>query len=220
MRRGIKSGNNASVTMDEQSCARGRARRGGPRGGRLASWRGRRRATRPGRQSDGKMRRRVRTEAVYANGAWLTNLVVRYVYDGNLVVQERHFNVVAGALVPRETVAYTRGGDLSGTLQGAGGIGGLLARSSRIAGSAGTWAHAYYHSDANGNVTALASASGSLIGRYLYDPFGNTLGVAGAAAEANLYRFSSKEWHAPSGLVYYLYRYRAMHLTLVDFRPY
>ena len=158
-------------------------------------------------QYDGKMRRRVRTEATYANGAWLTNLVVRYVYDGNLVVQERHYTVVAGALVPRETVAYTRGRDLSGTLEGAGGIGGLLARSSRIAGAAGTWAHAYYHSDANGNVTALASASGSLIGRYLYDPFGNTLGVAGAAAEANLYRFSSKEWHAASGLVYYLYRY-------------
>ena len=158
-------------------------------------------------QYDGKMRRRVRTEAIYASGAWLTNLIVRYVYDGNLVVQERHFNVVAGALVPRETVAYTRGRDLSGTLEGAGGIGGLLARSSRIAGAAGALAHAYYHSDANGNVTALASASGSLIGRYLYDPFGNTLGVAGAAAEANLYRFSSKEWHAASGLVYYLYRY-------------
>ena len=67
--------------MDEQSCARGRARRGGVTGGLSAAARGRRRATRPGRQYDGKMRRRVRIEAVYANGAWLTNLVVRYVYE-------------------------------------------------------------------------------------------------------------------------------------------
>ena len=70
--------NNASVTMDEQSCARGRARRGGVTGGLSAAARGRRhRAGGPAPQDDGKMGRRVRTEAVYASGAWLTNLVVR-----------------------------------------------------------------------------------------------------------------------------------------------
>lgn len=31
--------------------------------------------------------------------------------------------------------------------------------------------------------------------------------MSGSMAEANLYRFSSKEYHANSGLVYYLYRY-------------
>jgi hypothetical protein len=61
-----------------------------------------------------------------------------------LVVQER-----TAANLPQ--VTYTRGLDLSGTLQGAGGIGGLLARSdhSRLNAQPAT---AFYHSDGNGNV--------------------------------------------------------------------
>jgi RHS repeat-associated protein len=45
------------------------------------------------------------------------------------------------------------------------------------------------------------------VARYTYDPFGNVLSKAGPLADANLYRFSSKESHQPSGLVYYLYRF-------------
>ena len=155
---------------------------------------------------DGKMRRRLRTEATWQAGGWVTNLLVRYVYDGNLVVQERHYAPGFSTVTPVQLVTYTRGRDLSGTLEGAGGIGGLLARSV-LAPAAGATSHAYYHADANGNVTALANTNGALVGRYWYDPFGNTLGVAGAAAQANLYRFSSKELHEKSGLVYCLYRY-------------
>jgi RHS repeat-associated protein len=40
-----------------------------------------------------------------------------------------------------------------------------------------------------------------------YDPYGNLLASSGPLADANLYRFSSKEYHPNSGLVYYLYRY-------------
>ncbi|HEX4121933.1 MAG TPA: RHS repeat-associated core domain-containing protein, partial [Verrucomicrobiae bacterium] len=43
--------------------------------------------------------------------------------------------------------------------------------------------------------------------KYLYDAFGNTISKSGLLADANVYRFSSKEWHQNSGLVYYLYRY-------------
>ncbi len=39
------------------------------------------------------------------------------------------------------------------------------------------------------------------------DPFGNILSKSGPLADVNLHRFSSKEFHANSGLVYYLYRY-------------
>src|SRR5947209_4805565 len=47
------------------------------------------------------------------------------------------------------TTAYTRGNDLSGFLERAGGIGGLLARS--VGYSAGNFtSHAYYHADGNG----------------------------------------------------------------------
>ena len=146
---------------------------------------------------DGKMRRRIRKEYTWQNSAWVLSTEVRYVYDGNLLIQERDsFNV------PR--VTYTRGLDLSVTLERAGGIGGLLARSDA---SALNVTHAYYHADGNGNVIALVDALQKVVARYLYDPFGNTLSASGPMAEANLYRFSSKEWHPASGLVYYLYRF-------------
>lgn len=67
--------------------------------------------------------------------------------------------------------------------------------------------HAYYHADGNGNVTALVDASRNVVAKYLYDPFGNTMSATGSKAALNKYRFSSKEWHGPSGMVYYGYRW-------------
>jgi len=119
----------------------------------------------------------------------------RYLYDGRLVLQERDANNLP-------TVTYTRRLDLSGTREGAGGIGGLLARTDHGSGQS-----AFYHADGNGNVTALVNAQQLVVARYTYDPFGNTLSKSGPLADANLYRFSSKESHEPSGLVYYLYRF-------------
>jgi RHS repeat-associated protein len=150
---------------------------------------------------DGKMRRRVRLEYTWGGSSWVTNAVVRYVYDGMLVVQERDGNNLP-------LVTYTRGRDLSGSLQGAGGIGGLLARSDNGMLSTGNGlAHAYYHSDANGNITCLINGSQGISARYLYDPYGNTISQSGPLAAANLYRFSTKEVHAASGLTYFLLRY-------------
>lgn len=151
---------------------------------------------------DGKMRRRLRTECTWNGSAWVTNLVVRYVYDGNLVIQERN-----GDNLPQ--VTYTRGSDLSSSLEGAGGIGGLLARTDNTTLSiqSSTTAHGYYHADGNGNVTALVNGNQMIVARYLYDPYGNTLSASGPLSEANLYRFSSKEYHDKSALVYYLYRH-------------
>ena len=152
---------------------------------------------------DGTMRRRIRTEYTWNGSTWLTNLVVRYVYDGNLVIQERD-----GNNLPQAT--YTRGSDLSGSLAGAGGIGGLLARSSNpqlLSSSSAGSAHAYYHADANGNITCLINANQALVAKYLYDPYGNILSQSGSLAGVNLYLFSSTEFHANSGLLYNLYRF-------------
>ena len=102
------------------------------------------------------------------------------------------------------TVSYTRGIDLSGTFEGAGGIGGLLARTDHSTPQPST---AYYHADGNGNITTLIDINQVVVARYAYEPFGRVFSMSGSLAEANVYRFSSKETHPPSALVYYLYRY-------------
>jgi RHS repeat-associated protein len=150
---------------------------------------------------DGKRRRRVTREEIKGSSGWGLASETRYVYDGMRVIQERNGNGVP-------TVAYTRGPDLSGTLEGAGGIGGLLARS-EWDGSA--WSrHAFYHSDGVGNVTALAVPNGNdiaLAGSYRYDPFGRLIGTPTGLAAINTQRYSSKDWHNASGFYYFGYRF-------------
>jgi RHS repeat-associated protein len=122
-----------------------------------------------------------------------------YVYDGWRVIQERDSNNVP-------TVSYTRGNDLSVSLEGAGGIGGLLARSSGY--SSGIWAsHADYYADADGNVTSIIDSNQAVVASYRYDPFGNIISKSGTLANANVYRFSSKEVHVNSGMYYYGLRF-------------
>src|SRR5439155_8590944 len=94
----------------------------------------------------------------------------------------------------------------SGSLEGAGGIGGLMARSDGY--SSGTWStHNFYQADGNGNVTYMVNSSQSSVAAYKYDPFGNLISSSGTLAGANVYRFSSKEQHANSGMYYYGYRF-------------
>jgi len=103
-------------------------------------------------------------------------------------------------------VSYTRGSDLSGSPEGAGGIGGLLARSDGY--SSGNWtSHNYYHADENANITYMVNSSQSMVATYRYDPFGNPISLSGSLAGANVYRFSSKEIHVKSGMYYYGYRW-------------
>jgi len=66
---------------------------------------------------------------------------------------------------------------------------------------------AYYHTDGNGDVTAMVDEQGRIKARYLYDPFGNLLASYGDLADANTRRFSSKEFHGKSGLYYYGFRW-------------
>ena len=69
-------------------------------------------------------------------------------------------------------VAYDRGLDFSGSLQGAFGVGGLLARTD-IKGTL------FYHSDGIGNVTALFDKYQTLEARYLTDPMETPLANGG-----------------------------------------
>ncbi len=124
---------------------------------------------------------------------------IRYVYDGLLPVEEIEW---AGTAIgtPVAVRQLTRGTDLSGSLEGAGGIGGLLAYSN------GT-TRAWYFADGNGNVANLFKSDNNVAAAYVYDPFGRRLSATGSLALSNTYQWSSKEHHEPSGLVYYLYRY-------------
>jgi RHS repeat-associated protein len=152
---------------------------------------------------DGRMRRRVRKEYAWQGTAWLLTHEVRYVYDGNLVLQERDASNLP-------LVTYTRGLDLSGSLEGAGGIGGLLARTVNTllqAPGSALLAHAYYHADGNGNITCLLNSTQQVAARYLYGPFGDTLSASGLLADANTYRFSSQDFHRTSGLIHFLRRF-------------
>lgn len=88
----------------------------------------------------------------------------------------------------------------------AGGIGGLLARTDHSTFNLQP-STSFYHADGNGNITCMVDDQNHAVARYIYDPFGNIASSQGPLAEDNLYRFSSKEFHPQSGLVYYLYRY-------------
>jgi RHS repeat-associated protein len=150
-------------------------------------------------------KRRVRREFAWSGTAWVQTNEVRYVYDGLLVLQERDAN-------NQPSVTYTRGLDRSRTLQAAAdGIGGLLARSDHSTFSPEI-STSFYHSNGNGNITCLIGMNGAVVARYSYDPYGNMLSMSGPMAEVNLNRFSSKETHPSSGLVYYLYRYYELNL--------
>jgi len=141
---------------------------------------------------DGLARMRIRREYTWQTNQWKLTNEVRYVYDHNLVIQERDSNNV-----PKLT--YTRGLDLSRSLQGAGGIGGLLA----LTQNGTTNQHFYYDDDGAGNITGLFDTNLNLVAYYLYDPFGNPTFASGSVAGLNRCGFSSKEFMANPRVAYF-----------------
>ena len=99
-----------------------------------------------------------------------------------------------------DVVSYLWGLDLSGSEQGAGGIGGLLATFRN-----GDWYIPL--ADANGNITEYVNSSGSTVAHYEYDAFGNTLAHTGLMSGDFKFRFSTKYFDAESGLYYYGLRF-------------
>jgi RHS repeat-associated protein len=92
---------------------------------------------------------------------------------------------------------------LSGSMQGAGGVGGLLGMRD---GNNGTNYFCAY--DGNGNVAGFVNANNGLLSaQYEYDPFGNVLRATGYLSQTNTVRFSSKMQDPESGWSYYGYRY-------------
>jgi len=137
----------------------------------------------------------------YPGSGWYAGTATRYVYDGRRVIQER-----TGGNTP--VVAYGRGPDLSGTLEGAGGIGGLLSRSDQYQAGSGAFGRTVcYHADGGGNVAALMDTNHALLAQYRYDPYGRQTWSTGTLKDANAYRFSSKEFIPNLGFLHYGFRF-------------
>jgi RHS repeat-associated protein len=117
-----------------------------------------------------------------------------FIYEGwNLVAEYQ-----SGTL----TRTHLWGLDLSGTTQGAGGVGGLLCTS-----IGGTKYYPLY--DGNGNICQYLDSSGGLAAHYEYGPFGHLLNTPGTGSSPTLFnfRFSTKFNDYETDFYYYGYRY-------------
>jgi RHS repeat-associated protein len=131
---------------------------------------------------------------VSASGTMTNNTT--FVYDG--------WNPIAKLNATNSAVlqSYLWGQDLSGSMQGAGGAGGLLEISDAVN---GVHFAAY---DGNGNVAGLVKAvDGTSSAVYEYGPFGELIRATGPMAKANPFRFSTKYQDDETDLLYYGYRY-------------
>jgi RHS repeat-associated protein len=94
--------------------------------------------------------------------------------------------------------------DLSNSLQGAGGVGGLV-MSEELPSGGGAPVPSFPTYDGNGNITAWVNASGTIIARQRYDAYGDIVSQTGTAPSN--YGFSTKPQDQVTGLLYYGYRY-------------
>jgi RHS repeat-associated protein len=150
---------------------------------------------------DHQSRRMMGTETKNPGKANEEQKTTYYVYDDwNLLAEleeTKHEEPGTKNYVQR---TFTWGRDLSGSLQGAGGVGGLLAITEGEE-------HRFPAYDANGNVGQLINEQCHAMAAYSYDPFGNVTEMAGAEAAANPWRFSTKPVEAGTGWLYYGFRY-------------
>lgn len=108
------------------------------------------------------------------------------------------WNIIREIVREGDSVAVTDnvwGLDLDGTLQGAGGVGGLLAvirsNSSLVTRSSSLYFPAY---DANGNVTEYVATDGDIVAHYNYSPFGEPIDAFNAFDTVFTHMFSSKPY--------------------------
>jgi RHS repeat-associated protein len=136
--------------------------------------------------------------SAYGGSAWVPETEKLFVYDGWNLIKE--ITTTGGST---STDFYVWGLDVSGSLHGAGGVGGLLSKTNDL--TSQTFLYLY---DANGNVGQLVNAAdGSLAAHYEYDPFGSLLVADSPEALKNSIRFSTKFFDTETGWYYYGYRY-------------
>ncbi len=151
------------------------------------------------------MGRRIK-KSVYAydpgqSPEWQLEKSILFVYDGWNPIEEITVEGDGGAGATQSSRYFVWGHDLSGSMQGAGGVGGLLAMVDQ-----GNTYHYFY--DANGNVGQMVdTADGSVVAHYEYAPFGKVMAAYGDLKDENPFRFSTKFQDDETELVYYGYRH-------------
>jgi hypothetical protein len=155
--------------------------------------------------------RRIRKQFFTYSGGWQEQTDTVFLYDGwNLVAE---LNANSNNAKVRSCVW---GSDLSGSMRGAGGVGGLLKVT--YVGASTTNAFAAY--DGNGNVAVLTDASnGSTCARYEYGPFAELIRASGPMAKVSPIRFSTKYQDDETGLLHYGYRYLVSGRNRAVFEP-
>jgi RHS repeat-associated protein len=145
---------------------------------------------------DPKGRRISKVVSNWTGSAWVRALDEKYLYDNwNLIAVLNGTNNGLGK-------TFLWGTDLSGSMQGAGGVGGLLAV--KVVGNSVGFA-AY---DSNGNVAGLINAADGIeAARYEYGPFGEVVRSSGPSAMDNPFRFSTKFNDDEGECIYYGYRF-------------
>jgi RHS repeat-associated protein len=144
--------------------------------------------------------RRIQKNVAELNGsgsAYVIQATTNFLYDG--------WNLIA-MLNPQSLVlnSFVWGSDLSGSTQGAGGVGGLL----EVGYSGSAQTNCFVAFDGNGNVAALINAAdGTVAANYEYGPFGEVIRATGPMARINPFRFSTKYQDDESDLLYYGHRY-------------
>jgi RHS repeat-associated protein len=141
----------------------------------------------------------------WTNGAYSITNSTKFIYDGwNLISEISHTDTPT--LSCSVTNFYVWGQDLSGSLQGAGGIGGLLAVIRFDTNSLQPTVYFPVY-DGNGNITDYVNTNGVVVAHREYDPFGNTIVATGSMVKDFSFWFSTKYLDQETDLYYYGYRH-------------
>jgi RHS repeat-associated protein len=145
---------------------------------------------------DSQGRRITKQVESWTGSNWSVTTSNKFLYNGwNLIAE---LNGTNNSLIR----SYIWGTDLSGSRQGAGGVGGLIAENDTVQGVL------FAAFDGNGNVSALLKAiDGAVSANYEYGPFGEITKSSGPMSNRNRVRFSTIYQDSETDLICYGDRY-------------
>ena len=143
------------------------------------------------------MGRRIKKDVyIWNNGAWVMDTASTFTWDGWLMIDE---TATPNGGQP-DTMNYVWGLDLSQTLQGAGGTGGLLANFYNTT--------TYNCYDGNGNCLQFIKETDCLVAAsYQTDLYWSSINFNEDADIENCFKFSTKYTDVEINMIYYGYRY-------------